>query len=547
MKNAILLLALILLFNCFGSAQMPGMDMGGKGKPATLMSGLGNWHHPVSTRNALAQKFFDQGLRLIYAFNHEEAVRSFKRAAELDPKLAMAYWGVGYALGPNINLDVDPEREKAAYGATQQALKLAGNASPNERAYIDALATRYSLEPNADLKKLAVDFKIAMGELVKQFPNDLDAATLYAESAMNLRPWQLWASDGQPAEGTLEIIATLESVLKRNSSHVGAIHYYIHAVEASPHPERALKYVATLPAQMPAAGHLVHMPAHIYQRTGNYPGAVASNQDAIVADDAYIKLSGGGGMYPLMYYNHNLHFLAIASSMAGNYAESAKAADHLVRNVEPYLKQVPMLEGFVATSLLIQVRFHKWDEILALPQPDPTQLARTTVWRFSRAMAYAAKGDATQGQVEQQKFLEARAKIPAGATFGLNTASAVLAVAERVLNAHLALRRNATTTAIAELKLGIQAEDRLTYDEPPGWIQPVREMLGGVLLRSGDAAGAEVVFRADLLKNPKNGRSLFGLTESLKAQGKARTMRVARRQFVKAWKTADVKLNVAEL
>lgn len=547
MYRQLSVLILVALLVSVGRAQMAGMDMGGKEKPATLMSGLGNWHHPVSTRNVQAQKFFDQGLRLIYAFNHEEAVRSFKRAAELDPKMAMAYWGVGYALGPNINLDVDPEREKAAFEATQQALKLAVSASPKERAYINALATRYSLDPNADLKKLAVDFNRAMGQLVKQFPNDLDAATLYAESGMNLRPWQLWTSDGKPAEGTLEIVATLESVLKRNPSHVGAIHYYIHAVEASLNPERALKFVARLPQQMPSAGHLVHMPAHIYMRTGNYHGAAVSNQDAILADDAYIKSSGGGGMYPLMYYNHNIHFLAIASSMAGNYAKSKQAADQLVRNVEPYLKQAPMLEGFVATSLFIQVRFRKWDAILALPQPEAAQLSRTTVWHFSRAMAYAAKGEVETARTEQQKFLDARTKLPAEATFGLNNASAVLAVAERVLNAQVALAKNDSATAIAELKLGVEAEDKLTYDEPPGWIQPVREMLGGVLLRSGAAAEAEAVFRADLLKNPKNGRSLFGLAESLRAQGKARAARTAQRQFTQAWKTADVKLTVSEL
>jgi tetratricopeptide (TPR) repeat protein len=281
-------------------------------KPASLMTGLGSHHHPVATGNAEAQRFFDQGLTLVYAFNHEEAIRSFKRAAELDPQLAMAHWGIALALGPNINLDVDPAREKAAYEAVRKALSMSAKAPENERAYIEALAKRYSIEPGADLKRLAVDYKNAMGELSKRYPDDLDAATLYAESMMNLRPWQLWSKDGLPAEGTLEIVAVLESVLKRNPNHIGAIHYYIHAVEASPNPEKALHYVAKLPAQVPAAGHLVHMPAHIYVRTGDYESAAQSNQEAAEADQTYIRMSGAQGVYPLMYYNHNLHFLAHA-------------------------------------------------------------------------------------------------------------------------------------------------------------------------------------------------------------------------------------------
>jgi tetratricopeptide (TPR) repeat protein len=257
-------------------------------KSASLMTGLGSHHHPVSTDNTEAQRFFDQGLTLIYAFNHEEAIRSFKRAAELDPQLAMAHWGIALALGPNINLDVDPAREKAAYEAAQRALSLSAKAPENERAYIEAVAKRYSIDPKADLKKLAVDYKDAMGALSKRYPDDLDAATLYAESMMNLRPWQLWTNDGKPAEDTLEIVAVLESVLKRAPNHIGAIHYYIHAIEASPNPEKALAYVEKLPAQVPAAGHLVHMPAHIYMRTGDYQAAAKSNQDGAEADQAYI-------------------------------------------------------------------------------------------------------------------------------------------------------------------------------------------------------------------------------------------------------------------
>src|SRR3972149_1064764 len=271
-------------------------------KPAVLMSGLGEQHHPVSTKNPEAQRFFDQGLTLIFAFNHEEAVRSFKRAAELDPQLPMAYWGMALALGPNINLDVDPEREKAAYEAVQKALALSAKAPEQERAYIAALSKRYSIDPKADLKKLAVDYKNAMGELVKRYPDDLDAATLYAESMMDLRPWQLWNKNGTPVEGTEEIVTVLESVLKRNPNHIGANHYYIHSVEASPHPEIALPSAERLKTLVPAAGHLVHMPAHIYMRTGDYEAAVQANKAGAEADQAYIKSRGGEGIYPIMYH-----------------------------------------------------------------------------------------------------------------------------------------------------------------------------------------------------------------------------------------------------
>jgi tetratricopeptide (TPR) repeat protein len=547
MKRALVLFIAVLMAGTCVSAQMGSMSTGGHEKPATLLPGLGAQRHPVSTRNAMAQKFFDQGLRLIYAFNHDEAVRSFKRAAELDPNLAMAYWGIGYAMGPNINQEVEPEREKAAYEATQKALALKQHASPKERAYIDALTKRYSIDPQADLKKRAGDFANAMGELSKLYPDDLDAATLYAESMMDLRPWQLWTNDGQPAEGTLEIVAVLESVLKRNPRHIGAVHYYIHAVEASPDPGRALPYVAYLPAQMPSAGHLVHMPAHTYIRTGDFLAAALSNRDAIVADDAYIKRTGATGLYTTMYYNHNIHFLAAAYGMAGNYARMRKASQQLQRSVGPHLKEMPMLEGFMLLPIQLLLRFRRWDEVLRLPQPEPSFLLMNTHWRYARAVAYANKGQIAEAEQELEKFHAVRATVPASARCGLNLASDVAAVAEQVMIGQIALAKKDTASAVDAFTKAIEAEDRLSYNEPKDWISPVREMLGGVLLRSGDAAGAEKIFRADLKKNPKNGRSLFGLSESLKAQGKTREAAAVRRQFALAWRTADTKLSVGAL
>jgi len=549
MKRITLTLAFFLTItaNILAQNNSGGMNMPEEEKPATLMTGLGSFHHPISTTNAEAQKFFDQGLTLVYAFNHEAAVRSFKRAAELDPQMAMAYWGIALALGPNINLDVDPDREKAAYDAVQKALALAAKASENERAYINALAKRYSTDPKADLKALALDYKNAMGTLMKQYPDDLDAATLYAESAMDLRPWQLWTNDGKPAAGTEEIIAVLESVLRRNPNHIGAIHYYIHTVEASPHPERALPYVAKLPAQIPAAGHLVHMPAHIYERTGDYEAAALSNKDAAQADENYFKMTGTGGMYPVMYYNHNLDFLAVAYSMERRFADALKAARQLETNISPQLKEIAMLEPYMATSTLMLVRFRRWDDILKLQPVAASMPATSTVQHFARGMAYAATGKPDKATDELNAFIAAKKALPAESMFGLNSAANILQIAENVLSAKIASARHDNKLAVELLRKAVEMEDALAYDEPPAWFMPVRESLGGALYLSGEYSEAEKVFRADLERNRLSGRSLFGLMESLKAQKKTTEAARVQKDFAKAWKNADVKLSLVEM
>jgi tetratricopeptide (TPR) repeat protein len=516
-------------------------------RAVALLPGVGNIRHTVSTDNPEAQRFFDQGLNLIYAFNHEEAIRSFRRAAELDPKLAMAHWGVALALGPNINLDVDPEREKAAFVAVQKALSLAGNAPMEERALIEALAKRYSIEPGADLKRLAVDYKNAMGEVVRRFPDDLDAATLYAESAMNLRPWQLWDKQGKPAEGTEEIVAVLESVLRRNPNHMGAIHYYIHTVEASTNPERALTYAPKLPQLAPASGHLVHMPAHVYIRTGDYEQAALSNKAGAEADQALFKITGTGGMYPVMYYNHNLHFLAIAHAMQGRFADALAASRALEDNVGPHVHMMPMLEGFMTTSQLMLVRFRRWDEILKLPQPDAKMLAVNAVWHFARGMAQAAKGNRAEAERELKMLSDGAKVVPTEAAFGLNSASNILKIAEQVLSARLFVLQRDYKAAIESLKKGVEIEDALAYDEPPAWFLPVRESLGGALLLSGNGAEAEKVFRTELEKNLRSGRALFGLSESLKAQSKRYAAAMVQREFENAWRNADTQLRVEDL
>jgi tetratricopeptide (TPR) repeat protein len=333
-----------------------------------LDPGLGPLHHPVSTRNPQAQAYFDQGMKLVFAFNHEAAINSFEHAAQLDPNLAMAQWGIALALGPNINKPMDAQAHKAAYAALQKAIALAPKASATERAYIDALSKRYSADADADVRPLQVAYKNAMQQLVQRYPNDNDAAVLYAESLMDLNPWKFWAPDGKPADGTLEIVGVLEQVLARQPNHIGANHYYIHAVEASPHPEKALAAAKRLETLAPSAGHLVHMPAHVYIRTGNYLEAARANVVAIKADERLAK-SGAESFYLIAYYGHNLHFLAISNAFAGNSRDAIAAAKKLHEVEAPRIKEVPFVDGFLFTPALLLVEFGRWDEILALPEP----------------------------------------------------------------------------------------------------------------------------------------------------------------------------------
>src|SRR5271165_1643905 len=386
-------------------------------KPVTLMSGLGDFHHPVSTKNEKAQQFFDQGLRLIYAFNHDEAARSFRRAAELDPKLAMAYWGIAEAVGPNYNDPASEDRFKQAHEAIQKAVDLQDNASPAERGYIAAMAKRFPADPKADLRQAAEQYRDAMRELVRNFPDDLDAATLFAEAGMNLHPWGLWHQDGTPEAGTEEIVATLESVLKRDPNHLGAIHYYIHTVEASSNPERALAGANKLAALAPGAGHIVHMPAHIYIRTGDYEAAVQTNEKAAEVDRAYIKSSGAQGIYPMMYYSHNLHFIAMCGAMNGRYAEARKNADLLAANVGPHVKEMPPLEGFMTIPVAVEIRFHHWNELLKMPAPDPAMKTATVFWHFGRGLALTDTGKLDEAEAEYKIVADAEAATPPDVIF----------------------------------------------------------------------------------------------------------------------------------
>ena len=515
-------------------------------RPARLVAGLSDLHHPVSTKNAEAQKFFDQGLAFIYAFNHEEARRSFEQAAKLDPKLAMAQWGIALAVGPNYNEpQIDPARLTAARRALEKAGELAAGASEKERDYIAALTRRFH-NPD-DLKKSATDYRDAMSALHKKYPNDVDAAALYADSMMNLIPWQLWTKDGRPAEGTAEIVAVLESALKLAPNHIGANHLYIHAVEASKSPERAMESANKLGKLAPNAGHLVHMPSHIYIRTGDYDAAAKVNEAAAEVDRDYIKATGARGMYPAMYYSHNLHFQVESYNRMGRYAEAQRAATQLTDNVRGHLKDMPMLEGFLPSAFFVDLRFNRWDDVLKLPAPEKETPITGALWRYARGVAFAAKGKVAEAENEQRLFLSATKSVSGEAPFGLNTAAGVFRIAGHALDARIAAARGDRRAAVEHWRKAVAAQDDLNYDEPPGWYYPVRESLGAALLMAGDVVEAESVFRKDLEDNPRNGRSLFGLAESLNKQGKTRDERQARTEFEKAWKNADVKLKIEDL
>jgi tetratricopeptide (TPR) repeat protein len=514
---------------------------------APLFDNLGTYHYPITTNSESAQRYFDQGLRLTYGFNHDEAERSFREAARLDPECAMAWWGVALCLGPNINLPIDPDRNKAAYEAIQKGLTLSSRASEREAALIGALSKRYSPDSGDDRASLDRAYADAMRDVHRRYPDDLDAATLFAESLMDLRPWRLWSLDGRPAEGTDEIVAVLESVLKRSPNHPGANHYYIHAVEASPDPGRALASARRLETLLPGAGHLVHMPAHVYIRTGDYASAVKANRVAAGVDEAYIKAHDIKGIYPLMYYDHNLHFLAMAAAMEGSSKTAREAAAKLIADAGPEIKKMPMAEYFLPTALYVALRFQRWDDVLRYPEPDAAFPTTHALWRFARGVTLAARQDPRAALEEQKAFAADRDKVPDEATFNLNFSRDVLEVASFVVEARIAGAQGDRARAIEAWKKAADAQDRLAYDEPPIWYYPVRESLGGELLRAGEPGRAEPVFRDDLKANPKNGRSLFGLWQSLLAQKKSRKAEAARREFETSWKNADVVLRVEDL
>jgi tetratricopeptide (TPR) repeat protein len=551
-----LALATLLIASAPGSlAAAPQHDHPAASGASTVCTanGFGKVHHPVKTSNPQAQRLFEQAMALDYGFNHGQAEQCFREAARLDPNMPMAYWGIALVLGTNYNLPVDDAREKLAYENMQKAQALSANAPRNERDYIQALAKRYTDAPHPDYDRLEAAYHDAMREVYQSYPSDLDAATLFAESGMNLHPWQLYDREGQPAPGTDEIVAVLESVLKRDPNHVGANHFYIHAVEASTHPEAALASAQRLAALAPASGHLVHMPSHIYIRTGDHESGEKTNVAATRVDEAYFAVAHPQGIYPLMYYTHNIHFIAAENAFMGNYAASLKAAKRAQEQAAPHVKETGMLAGMIdfyySLPLQIMARFHRWNEILALPQPDASQPVTTVAWHYARALAAANTSKRDQARNELAALnaaAPAMAKITTNST-GPHNSEVIPQMMSEIVEARLADAQHQTNAAIAHLQRAVSLEDTLDYAEPPDSLAPTRESLGAALLAAGKTAEAEATFREDLKRNPRNPRSLFGLAEALKAEGKMAEATTVRQQFQRAWSKADTKLTLSDL
>ncbi len=505
--------------------------------PVPLYTDLGTHHRSIATKIPAAQQYFDQGLRLTYGFNHAEAIRSYTRAAELDPACAMCWWGIAYAYGPHVNAGMDSASGVLAYQAVQKALTLGRQAPAWQRAYIQALSARYAPVPPANRASLDSAYSRAMRAVAKSNPGDLDAVTLAAESMMDLRPWNYWTPEGKPYPGSDEIVSQLESVIKRHPEHPGACHYYIHAVEAVK-PELAVPCAERLAKLMPGEGHMVHMPAHIYVRVGRYKDAAASNVHAIHADETFIEGQKQTTVYSLAYYPHNIHFLAFVSTMAGKSAQAIETARTLKSKINmDVAPNVGMLQEMVPYYVLTLTTFGKWDDVLAEPLPPAAMRFPTAMAYYARGVAYAAKGDFANAKTALDSVVAINGATPADAEF-----KAPISIALHALMAEMAARKGDLNEGIAHFREAIKLEDAGLYFEPPKWYYPVRQSLGAALLKAARHAEAETVYREDLKRFPENGWSLYGLAAALKAQGKSAEAAAVEKRFEKAWADADVKL-----
>jgi tetratricopeptide (TPR) repeat protein len=532
LKNPLLLVALAALV--YGQHEHTTPTASG---PVPLYTGLGAWRHSIATQSPLAQKYFDQGLTLMYGFNRHEAFRSFEKAAELDPSAAMAYWGMSSALGPYLNMDMDPDyRIKESCAAVAKGLGLP-NIKTAERAWLEAAETRC---PNFDDPAAYIK---AMRDLASERPDDPDAQTLYAEALLIRARWR-WYEHGQPAEGVAEAEHVLESVLRRFPYHPGANHLYIHAVESSPTPERAIPSAQRLMGIVPAAGHLVHMPGHIWLAIGDFDNAVAVNERAAQVDREYFAKAGTESAY-YMYYLHNLSFVVYARAMQGRVAETNTAVQEMKQAAAPLRRSMPeMFDAFGTFVTTAELRNQQWDAVLSAARPMSNDHAELAFWHFARSWAYAGKRQMQSATAEQAQFEAERKQGDRNLGWGTNKAGDVMDLAAAVLNARVCA---SPAEAAGKWQEAVSLQDRLAYDEPPDWFYPVRESLGAALLRNGDAAAAEAVFREGLARSPNNGRMLFGLLESLKAQQKTDAAAWVEREFAVAWKNADLKLKIEDL
>lgn len=508
---------------------------------------LGRHHLKVTTNSREAQRAFDRGLILTFSFAHFAAEQEYRRAAELDPQLAMAWWGIALVNGPHINFPmVPPDRAKTAWEALQKAQQLASGASELERDLIAALSKRYANPQPEDRSGLDRAYAEAMRAVWQKYPTDDDVGALFAESMMDLRPWDLWQKDGTPQPGTPEIVEALERVLAMNPKHPGANHYYIHTVEASRNPEKALPAARRLGKIVPESGHMVHMPAHIYARVGDWQNACDSNIGAMKADAKYRTIYPRPGFYA-MYMAHNGHFFAWSAMMQGRSEEAIAHARKMVASVpEEFLRDfAPVVDGYLAFVPEVLMRFGKWEELLAEPPPPGNLPFSQALWRYTRVASLAALGRLDEARAEQKVFEQAAAKVPHTQTFGNNSATNLLQIGRHMLDGEIAAQEKRYDEAIRHLREGVKIEDTLRYDEPPDWIQPVRHTLGAVLLKAGKAEEAERVYLEDLQKYPNNPWSLFGLRQALHAGGKKEEVDVAQRNFNKAWANADIQMTAS--
>ena len=535
-------IATLMLVSYGGAQTKLGDEVNERGAP--LFNDLGNHQHAITTKSPEAQRYFNQGLILTYGFNHGEAIRSFKEAIRLDSNCGMCYWGVALALGPNINKPMDAADVPRAWEALQQARGLAAIATEKEKAYINALAARYSSQPVADRRSLDLAYANAMRDVMKRYPDDLDAATFFAEALMDTMPWEYYTEDRRPKALTEELIRALQFVIAKDPQHPGANHFYIHAVEASPYPERALPSAKRLGEIAPGAGHLVHMPSHIYLRVGRYHDATLANEEAVKADQSYIAQCRAQGFYPVAYYPHNQHFLWYTSGMEGRSELSIRTA----REIDRMNDHQNLAEGkrFSPLLILTLARFGKWDEALSQPQPPGEQLFAAAMFYYARGMAHAAKLnlDSAQQELNALERITANRQIKALDQPTLPGAQLVV-LSRHVLAGELAGRREQAAEMNQQFATAIQLEDKLPYMEPPYWHHPVRQIYGAVLLQAGKAADAEKTYREDLKRHPVNGWSLYGLLASLRAQGKTEEANAVEKRFRDVWRLADVTLTAS--
>ncbi len=511
---------------------------------APKLSGLGDYHYNVTTSSEDAQAFFDQGLRLTYGFNHAEAIRAFQEASRLDPSFAMAYWGQALALGPNINDPMPHERELKALAAITKAKEHSSSVSEKERDFIETLAVRYTDDENAERAELDNAYAEAMRKLWKKYPTDPEVGTLFAAALMNTMPWHYWTEDLSPRPGTSEVVEALERVFAAYPDHPGAHHYYIHIVESSSDPTRGVASAERLAQLMPGAGHLVHMPSHIYLRVGRYADASDANVEAILADEDYIAQCQAQGLYPIGYYPHNIHFLWASSTLEGRSEVAIDAAEKTASRVPIDMAvQVGNLQWFLVTPLAAQVRFGRWSEVLTTPPPAANMPYVMGMWHYARGVAFAARNDLDRADAELSA-LEKIAATPEMEAFTLSSATGthILNLAAAVVAGEMAAKAGNTDEAVEHLEKAVQMYDDLPYMEPPTWHYPVRQSLGAVLLDAGRLEDAEAVYRDDLVGWPNNGWSLFGLLQTLRAQGRTREADEVEARFEKEWARADVTL-----